>query len=224
MKHALVFGAAMLAMATVGANGYSEADPATFRFRFTASVLVDGAAFAATSVQEIRAWPVNVPGRGKGVFFQHEGQAALLEVPGQPVVMFTVVNRGGGDLAQSWLTACGLPPVGAPADRVVQVDAFEGQCTLDLSDAPLIVSTVDLLDPSLLTAVNASALEQVLGHGTEISSITLSSTVEPISKDLPERLPWLKANFDRATFKTIIITNTGDPSLKTNGEYFFRGQ
>lgn len=223
MKRTLTIGAILL-MLTGCAPGYSEAHPATFRFQFTAVVSVDGATFSATSVQEIRAWLVNVPGRGEGVHYQHEGQAALLEVPGRPALMFTLANRGGAlSLEQIWLEACGISPALAPSERVVQIDALEGECSLLAGDAPLIVATSNLLDPTTLTAINPSAIGDVLGAGAVISSMTLTSTDEPISTDLPQRLPWLIANFNKETFQRITVHN-GDTPLWTNGLFFFREQ
>lgn len=218
-----VMAAAALMSLTAVSNGFSELDPAKFRFRFTASVLIDGAEFTATSVQEIRAWPVNVPGRGEGVVFHHEGQAALLEVPGKPAILFTVANRGGSlSLEQAWLEACGLPPVGTPEQRAVKIDAFDSPCSLHVRDAPLIVASTDLLDPSTLVAVAPDAIDRVMGGGAKITEIWLSPTEEPLSMGLPEHLPWLKANFDPATFKTITIATNSGRALTTNGKFFYR--
>lgn len=170
------------------------------RFRVEVSLLVDGELVTRNVVQQIVLQ--NRGGSGlpniTGVDSRLSGQALLFTfTDGPAIAVLPTIEGETHRYTQAIEAACGGTGSAKTTDEYIQsVIRHRGECRGDWM--PDLLSIADVSDPASIRWVKPADLASVLGAGARLVSVRVSTTDEPLTRDLEAALPMLASNPDFA--------------------------
>jgi hypothetical protein len=174
----------------------------SYRYKLTLAVNTPDGVKKASSVVEVRFWPVSIPARG--IMARLDGQAVYLDlgVGRRPLVALLTTqlhpkygkdvrwtrDRGPALTLLDQLYGPVSPDLLAGVARIASVRDIHKIVPNDLPD---LVTFADVNDPATVIEIDRNDLQATLGAGISWNEITLESTDEPITTGIDEKLPWL---------------------------------
>ena len=160
--------AAFLASSTAIAAGAE----ATWRYRATASITIDGQTYTGSSMQEIRAESVDAMGRRR-ILSRIWGEAPFVTLPNGETVFFLLRRPSGSDsYAERVMKACDTFTDNIdPKLQVVEIVGFRGNCVLSGEDLPMIVSFSNVEDVETIRYIYYGNLDVSLRSQSSFASL-----------------------------------------------------
>lgn len=205
-KALMIMGGGLFALLVAGFYGTASRSQ-VYRYRLTVDVETPQGASSGSTVREIK-WIPQKSVSATEFITRQEGEAVAVDLPGGETLFVLMdvdgheaiqaaVGRGGGGDVKALLDR-------ASADRAVYPYPPEEALRARNLSYPKMVRFRDLADPKTAEFVPPGDLASAFGPGVSLKRIALQIVDEPVSKDIPKRLPW------RARF----------PKGKLNGDRF----
>ncbi len=199
---------------------------ASYRYRLTIAVEVDGQVHSGSSVIEVRyrfypqfMWPVDGLYRLKAF-----GEAAVVEVgPHSALVATLGGSRDQTTVAGDFLAARALQPFAkqgagwyaATLERVRALSQTRESVNLTPDNMPPFIWFIEKTDPELGREVTPANFSSVIGDQAHLVSATVQITSDPIVIDIPEKLPLYK----KLPQPPSIVSSAKDPAAWTWAQF-----
>jgi hypothetical protein len=198
----MAFRLAILVWAALAVTGCGRS--ASYRYKLTLSVNTPDGVKTGFNVVEVDYWAVSFPAQGEP--HKIHGQGLYLDLgPGRrPLIALLthIYRRSDSPLNMPWL---GDDPIRIVARLCLNVTAIYSwidvaskfdQCRSNSSimpaDLPDIVTFADVNDPGSIMLVDPNDLSATFGAGITWNSMTIQATDESLTKDIDQRLPWVR--------------------------------
>jgi len=212
----LLFGVliALVFTARPAAPAFLEAllgDSITWRYKLTFNVSTPDGVKSASSVVEVKS---DVSGSfwKTGVADHANGEALYLDLgPGRRPIVALIwrpvelrrwrTNTRWGEVSPSGLLRALMGITHKPdynyqtdfLDEIRRMKSNKGIYQVAPKDLPDLVTFADVADPNSVMVVDGEHLDATLGPGVAWQAITIQIVDEPVTRGLPEKLPWLKS-------------------------------
>ena len=196
----------------IGAAGISwgfgyVAPSATLRYRMTVDIDVDGASRTESSVSEIsfqsNRW---LPLPGNAVSAYQVSDAMFIDLGGRGVLVLLTeslsYNRSGnldqsdglvyGRLSRAEVISRAFGLIGLSDAAIRSIYSLSKAVELTPDLYPPMITLDDIQNPVSARFVYPDDLIGEFGKGVKLKRIMLSTTVEPITRGIEKKLPWLK--------------------------------
>ena len=95
-----------------------------------------------------------------------------------------------------------------PLSRKIETGQWKDYKPVLIDNFPIMVKFGDLSLPKTVKRVDADNLAESFGKGVKLKSVTIARTETAMTKEIVNRLPWLRSLSDYRTDKTNPFTNT----------------
>jgi hypothetical protein len=170
--------------------------PSTYRYRMTVEVVTPSGPRTGSAVRQIKYIP-SLPLLAASKFStEQRGDAVAVDLPGGDT-LFVLMDIDGHEtiraaVGQGVETDAKKLLDQANADRRIYVYPSREQLRARNLAFPRLVRFRDISDPLSAEMVAPDNLEAAFGPGHSMGRITLQMVDEPVTKEIPRRLPWRK--------------------------------